>query len=101
VATEEQIAEVRQNTNEPTEETFDDVYVESLIDSGGVEKASAIIWRKKAAKFAELVDVEEAGARHDFSDLQKNALKMAEVFDAGVVAPITINRTRVKVIERN
>lgn len=80
MATEAEVRTVRENTNEPTDESFSDTYVEDLVDAFGVASASALIWEKKAAAFAELVTVSEAGASRNMSDLHKNALAMQAHF---------------------
>lgn len=105
MATGVDIADVRQNTNEPTEDNFTNIVVGDLIDEGGVNYASAVIWRKKAAVYAPLVNVSEAGASHAFGDLQKKALDMAALYESlaggdGEGAPGT-GRTRVHLIERD
>lgn len=85
------IAIVRRNVNESTDVTFDDAYLSGLIDTHGVAGASAIIWREKAARFAELVNTSEAGASHSYSDLHKAALTMSKTYDAEateIVAPV-------------
>jgi hypothetical protein len=72
----------RENINEPTEDVYTDDYLDGLIDaSGGVEAASAAIWRLKAAAYAEAVDQSEAGASLKLSDLNKNALSMATHYE--------------------
>lgn len=93
-----EIAEVRENTDEPTQEEWSDPRIGELIDENGVAQASAIIWRKKAAKYAELVDVSEAGASHSFSDLQDKALKMADLYEHASI--IGMGRVKIHVIDR-
>lgn len=82
MATAGEILEVRENTNEPSDATFSDTYIEGLVDAGSVALASATIWRRKAAIYAELVDVSEAGASRKNSDLFKNAQTMADHWQA-------------------
>jgi hypothetical protein len=82
VAEASDIAAVRENTAEPDETNFTDVEISALIDLYGIDVASATIWTRKAAEYADLVDVSEAGSTHKFSDLHKNALEMAGVFTA-------------------
>lgn len=103
MATAAEVAEVRENTNEPTEETYSDSYVEALVDSGTVASASAVIWTRKAAVYAELVDTSEAGASLKLSDLHKNALTMATKFgaEAGVVVASGVGRAKVHKIVRD
>jgi hypothetical protein len=81
VATASEITEVRENTAEPTTVNYSDVYVSALIDVSSVAFASGTIWRRKAAKYAELVDVSEAGASRKMSDLFEHALKMAAYWE--------------------
>jgi len=78
MATAAEVAQVRLNTNEATEDTYTDEAIEELIDAGGVEYASATIWEHKASMYVTSVDVTEAGASHKFSDLFKNASAMAK-----------------------
>lgn len=89
---------VRENVNELDDSVYSDEYIEALIDSSGVEAASATIWTRKAAAYSELVDQSEAGASVKFSDLSKNALRMAEKFEAQVLAAtVGDSNTRAKV----
>lgn len=97
MATEAEIAQVRLNTHEPTAETWSDIQISSLIDDRGISDASAEIWRTKAAQYAELVDVSEAGSSHSFSDLQTKALEMARQFSTSGSS----GAAKVKVIERD
>jgi hypothetical protein len=76
MATSADISTVRDNTNEPDDGVFTDEYIEGLIDSIGVDAASAKVWERKASAYAELVDVSEAGSSRKQSDLHKNALAM-------------------------
>lgn len=108
MATPEQVAEVRLNTDEPRDsEDWTDTAIDSMLDAlgGSVSATSAAIWRKKAAAYAKLVDVSEAGASHKFSDLHRNALEMAKQYDnqailLGEVAVSSVGHARVKVIDR-
>lgn len=104
MATQPEIDEVRANTDEPTDKNWSDLGLGELVDSNGVNGASSIIWRRKAASYAKLVDTSEAGASHAFSDLHKNALEMADRFellsisDGGALG--TTGRAKVHVIDR-
>ena len=82
MATDAEVLEVSQNVNEASDEIFGDDYIAGLVDAGSVTTATLTIWRKKAARFAELVDVTEAGATHAFSDLHKNALDMVKTWQS-------------------
>ena len=92
----EDVRQLRQNVDEPTDETWDDDELGALIDGLGLARASSEIWRRKAAAYAKLVDVSEAGSSHAFSDLHKNALAMAKMYDSAHSG----GRARVSVIER-
>lgn len=81
MATGADIAEVRRNVDEQSDDTYSDDYISALVDAGSIASASARIWRQKAAAYADLVNVSEAGSSHQFSDLSKNALAMAASFD--------------------
>lgn len=86
MATAAEISVVRLGTNEPEDTNgFTDDVISTLIDEGDTDSATASIWRRKAAKYAELVDTTEAGASHKFSDLHKNALAMAAQYDTAEV----------------
>lgn len=100
MASASEIAEVRENTDERTQENWSDPQISDLIDASGVNTASAIIWRRKAAAYAKLVDVSEAGSSHAFSDLQGKAIKMAETFEASAAVSEDVGRAKVKVIDR-
>lgn len=76
-----QIAEVRANTNEPTQDPFTDAVLGLLVDNSGVDRASAIVWERKAASWSELVTTSEAGASRSLSDLSRNAREMAVVWN--------------------
>lgn len=99
MATEAAIYSTRVNTNTVgEEETFSDESIGFLVDSlGSIEAASASIWRMKAASAAELVDVSEAGSTRKFSDLHKNALTMATLWDRKVPGFLDSTKKRSKV----
>lgn len=100
MATDLEIADVRQNVDEPRDsQDYTNTVISVLVDDLGVNGASAEIWRKKAASYAKLVNVSEAGSSHAFSDLQDNALKMAKEYEAKSTGS-TVGRAKVKVIER-
>jgi hypothetical protein len=102
MASSSDIETVRLNTDEPTQDTYSDSELGVLVDANGVAGASAIVWEQKAARYAGLVNVSEAGASHSFSDLHKNAINMASVFgkQTDVVSGVVSSRTKVRKIER-
>lgn len=85
------IPAVRRLANEPTAAVFSDSDIMDLaaaVTEDGVVNVNALvaaIWRIKAARFSELVDVSEAGSSRKFSDLHKNALAMAATYDKRAV----------------
>ena len=84
MASASQIATVRANTNESTDANgYTDVVLGGLVDANGgsVNLASAVVWRRKAAKYADLVNVSEAGASRQMSDLFKHAQEMAAFYE--------------------
>lgn len=60
--------------------------------------AVAVVWEIKAGRYAELVDVTEAGSSRKLSDLSKNALAMStkyrKISEAAVVTVAVRPRTR-------
>lgn len=96
MATAAEVLDVRTNTSEEGSETFSDDYIAALVDAGSVASASAVIWTKKAAAFAELVNVSEAGASRSMSDLHKNALAMAKKFEEAATVTVTAAARRAK-----
>jgi len=102
MATPSEIIAVRENTNEHAATPWTDEDINELITStGSVDLASAVIWRKKAAKYADLVDTSEAGASRKLSDLHKAALLQAAQYEkAGGTDDGTFGPAQVHVIER-
>jgi len=83
MSTPEAITDVREKTNEFTDDPWADQEISDMIDEAGSnDAAAAIIWRKKAAKYADLVNVSEAGASQALSDLYDRALKQALHFES-------------------
>jgi hypothetical protein len=83
MATADQVAEVRENTSEPTPDPFTDAEIGALIDTlASVNLASSVIWSRKAAGYAELVDTAEAGASRKLSDLYDRAILEANRWKA-------------------
>lgn len=69
-----EVDEVQLNTGVADDDTvWTPEYIAGLIDAGDVSSATLTIWKQKAAKYATMVDVTEAGASHKFSDMFKNA----------------------------
>jgi len=76
------IDDLRRATNEPEGDSNynDDALAAIMLANGGkINAAAAAVWREKAAKFAELVDMVEGNSSRKLSDLQDNALRMADM----------------------
>lgn len=99
------ILEVRRNTAETeAESTYTDEVIGGYVDDLGVAGASAKVWEEKAAEYAELVNVSEAGSSHSFSDLHKHAVTSASYWSAKYTAESTVvvsQRPKVKKIVRS
>lgn len=50
-----------------------------------LEAAAAEVWQTKAALYAEMVRVSEGGSSRDLGDLHRNALRMAQHYNAASV----------------
>ena len=73
------------------------------LDQGtGINALAAEIWREKAARYSELVDVSESGSSRKLSDLRKGALEQAAYYDNMVAeaAAIAERRPRTRPIVR-
>lgn len=82
MATASEVSLVRDYTDEPMPGSpYTDEYLGAFIDASSVLLASGSIWRIKAAKYAELVSVSEAGASRAMSDLFKHAQEMAAHYE--------------------
>lgn len=53
---------------------------ERIDEATSVQALAADIWREKAAAYAALVNTSESGSSRNLSDLQKQALLMADTF---------------------
>lgn len=74
------IATVRLNSAEAGQAPYSDQVIGPLVDTRGIDGASAQVWDWKAAAVAKLVDNSEAGASHSFSDLHKAYLLEASEY---------------------
>ena len=66
--------------------------------------AAATIWGQKAAGYAELVNISEAGSSRSMGSLHQNALNMAKYYAGlgcpGEDPPVAATRTQTRAIER-
>jgi hypothetical protein len=102
MATEDQVAELRQTTAETDPNGgWDDESLAAVIDSTeSMNAAAARVWSIKAGRYATLVDVTESGSSRKLGDLRKNAAAMADYYagldvpEAAAAAGPVINRIR-------
>lgn len=97
----EDIALLRANVNEPSnEEPFTDEQLSTYIDALGVSGASAAIWRRKAAGVVDLVNVSENGSSRSMGSLYQQYLGMAKEFSAETPSDEAAATSRTRRIER-
>lgn len=75
--------ELRTLTNEPADDSeFTDGELEAIIAAkGSMNKSAAHVWRIKAGRYADLVNITEGSSSRSWSDAYKQALEMAKMFD--------------------
>lgn len=79
MATAEEIAALRLLIAEPTEATYTDVALGTLLDGATNQFVVAYeIWTQKSAAVAGLVDISEGGSSRKMGDLYEQYLSMAE-----------------------
>lgn len=85
MASPEEIADLRRKISELDNTNYSDAVLGARIDAadGDLNKVAYSIWQEKAATYAELVDISEAGSSRKNSQLYKNALEMADYY-AGI-----------------
>lgn len=77
--TEEDIAIVKSYL--PGQELSHNEIEDAYAEAGTFRGAAALLWRKTAAKYANLVDVQEGSSSRKLSQLYQHALAMAAQFD--------------------
>lgn len=90
----------------PTDGSDPDFSADQLQDAldqgaGNVERAAAIVWRWKAARAADLVDVTEGNASRAMSDMQGHALAMAKGYEKSTTGPTEGRTTLGRIRRRN
>lgn len=106
--TNEQIVEVlklRELGAIPVDDTrYTDEVLWALIleNSGSVNLAASTIWRRKAAAYAELVDVSEGSSTRKLSQLHRQAIDMATSLGGEIdtMGPASSRHATVRPIER-
>lgn len=82
MATPQQIAEVRANTQElENKEPFTDDFIGSLIDTYGVTESEKRIWIAKRNRVAALVDISEGGSSRKNSQIFDQYSKIVAGYD--------------------
>lgn len=81
-------------------QTYDDATLELYLADADDElrPAAGAIWREKAAKYVELVDVQEGTSRRALSAMLEHALAAADAFDGS--SGSTTGTTTTRPIER-
>jgi hypothetical protein len=97
MATTDLIAQLRVMINDTTDPyEFDAPTLSATLDSAGLDlnKAAGTVWARRAAKYAGLVDVTEGSSSRKLSQLQAQALKMAEFYGADTSVDVTTTPAR-------
>lgn len=102
MATQNQIANLKLLVGDTT---LTEAQLGAILDAAECEnEAAAKIWGQKAAGFAELVNISEAGSSRSMGALHQNALNMAKYYaDLGCPGedpPVAATRTQTRAIER-
>jgi hypothetical protein len=78
VATPADVDQVRRNTNvDVSDTTHTAIVLGAYVDQFGISGATAKVWLEKAAKYADLCDISEAGASERLGQLKDQAMEMA------------------------
>lgn len=74
---------LRRMTGEVDSERYTNTDLEEFLTAASMDfnVAASLVWREKAASFAELVNISEAGSSRSDSDLYKNATSQAAYFE--------------------
>jgi len=99
MATLEQLAMVRLLVAEADETYYSEAMLEERIDAvaGNLDQVAYGIWVEKAARYAELVDISEAGSSRANGALQAQALKMVDLFRGKLSAAVAATTAGVRV----
>lgn len=83
MATSLEIAELRVETQEPTNaEPYTDAFLGELIDAHGVTESAHRIWKAKRNTVASLVDISEGGSSRKMSQLFDNYDKIVKGYES-------------------
>lgn len=100
MSTEEDLRRLVDEPSDDSDYTSSTMEAILLANGGDVNKAAVQIWTEKAAKYSQLVDMQEGDTRRSLGKLSDNALAMAAEFmkrvdDAGSDTghrPTTVSR---------
>lgn len=92
MASSDAIAALRRLIDEPDATLYTDMVLSTRIDgaAGDIRTVAAEIWREKAASYASLVDITEAGSSRKNSQLYVNAIAMAKSYEEEAAADVAI-----------
>jgi hypothetical protein len=98
------VDDVRRNTNiSEDDDKWPFAVIAAYVDAIGVAGATAKLWEQKAAAYADLVDVSEAGAQERLGQLHDHALAQAELWGTKYTTETTgsaVPRARTSAIVR-
>jgi hypothetical protein len=102
VATEAQLEELRRLVSEPDNEPpyTDQVLLDRIDAESDLRKLAGILWTEKAARYSELVNVQEGSSRRDLGKLHEQALSMAQHFGDDAASSTSFRRARTRPIVR-
>lgn len=103
MATATEIADLRILLNETADaEPFTDMRLSDTIDGvgGDLNSAAALCWHQKAAAYADLVNVKEGQSQRDLGSLYKQAIDMANSFEAKGSGALLSGRPKTRAIIR-
>lgn len=92
MATNDEYLQLRRMTGEVGSSTYTDADLDIFITtSGDLNAAAAAIWAEKAAAYADLVNISEAGSSRSNSDLFKHAADQRDHFAAVAAATVAVS----------
>lgn len=101
MATSQDIAELRRLIAEQTPETYTDAELSTRLDAAtDTRSLASVIWTEKAARYAELVDVQEGSSKRALGDLYEQSIAMAKQFAPQPIDADGFRRARTRQIVR-
>lgn len=88
------VEQVRRNANiDPDDTKWTFAVISAYVDLVGVAGATARLWDEKAASYADLVDISEAGAQERLGQLHDHAIAQQKLWRERYTAEITVDPT--------